>query len=276
MYVIGGLVGWFSGNDGFNNVEIHPHELVGGEWVWLIVLPLLLAAMAPFTVRWLSFLWLTPVPALVFTVGSMVYKKDIILPLPYRFLQIEETHWGLVVSLVGAALAALALACALMVVIMDRKKASALGLRQRLSRMKRSQRRLTLALTLIVVGGLGGLVITIAYDPEARRIEKRLGELVRRSESTYQADRLLTRVNVRRTHCERIDSGQWWCTYSVEYDNDSTVGASLTTDGSTRDLKRVMKELAGARDADKREGDEDILDYYRARKDRRDSRKSTD
>lgn len=237
-YVVGGLAGWFSGSDGFNDALIHPHELAGGEWVWLLLMPLLLAAIAPFKVRWLSFLWLAPIPALLFAGGSMVYRDDIMPPFPYFFLKIEEQHWGLVLSLVGAALATLALAAALFVVIVDREKATALQLRKRLACMDPPRRRLTYIGALIAIGALVGLGITLAYDPKAERIEDRLTKLVREFPLKEEQVGSLTDLDVR-THCERSDSRRWWCAYEIASDTTSS-SSRFTTDGSPSDLKSII------------------------------------
>lgn len=232
MYVAGSVVGWFSGSDGFRDVLIDPDELVGGDWIWLLLLPPVVAALAPFSRRWLSFLWLAPLPALLFVIGVIVYQDDISAPFPYYFQEIEGRHWGVTLSLVGAALATLALVLALVVVVLDRDQASMLRLRERVSRLAPARQRVAVG----IVGAAGvGLAVALVYDPQAERLEDRVTELVRRGQ---QAD---SREDPRgdgdiRTHCSQEDAGQWRCVYEIEYATGSAESSSFTTDGSQEDL----------------------------------------
>jgi hypothetical protein len=217
---------------------------------WLGLVPPLLAAFAPFSLRWLLFLWLAPLPALLFAIGVIVYQDDITAPFPYYFQEIHGLHWGNVLSLIGAALATLALLVALVVVVRDRDQASALRLRQRLSHLSPSRRRLAIGLTLAAVAGLVAMTVAMAYDPDADRIEGRIIDLVRKSEQTNTS--LEKRIDSGRetatrrirAHCDRKGSGQWRCVYEIEHTDGSSDSSTFTTDGSQESL---VFQLFGAK-----------------------------
>jgi hypothetical protein len=250
LYTVGSLVGWFSGSDGFHEVLIQPHELVGTEWIWLGLVPPLLAALAPFSLRWLSFLWLTTLPALLFVIGVIVYQDDITAPFPYYFQELHGRHWGIVLSLLGGALATLALVLALVLVVRDRDQASALRLRQRLSQLRSFRRWLAIGAILATVAGLVAITVAVAYDPDADRIEGRITDLVRKSEQTKVS--LEKRINLGaqsptrriRAHCDRKGSGQWRCVYEIEHTDGSSNASTFTTDGSQESL---VFQLFGAK-----------------------------
>jgi hypothetical protein len=242
IYVVGALVGWLSGSDGFHDIVIDPHELVGGEWIWLGLVPPILAIFAPFTLRWLSFLWLTPLPALLFVVGVIVYREDISAPFPFYFQEIHGLHWGIVLSLVGAALATLALILALLMVIRDRGQASSLRIRQRISQLQTSRRRVAIGLILAGAAGLIAITVAVAYDPDADRIEDRITDLVRKSEETNTdlekridsgAESPARKI---KAHCDGKGSEQWRCVYETEHTDGSSSSSTFTTDGSQESL----------------------------------------
>lgn len=232
MYVVGGLTGWFTGSDGFSELRISPHELVGGQWIWLVLLPLLLATVAPFRVRWLAFLWLAPVPALLLVLGAMIFHSGITLPFPYSGWQIEGPHWGLLLSYLGAAFATLALLGALLLVALRLEPASSLGLFRRLAQVNR---RVLAGVSLLVVLAVATIIL-ISRDPETGRVEGRLArevkELALRCRQPYPVNKPVPVPQVR-VHCDRIKPRLWQCAFDYDYSNGKDGGsASFTTDGT--------------------------------------------
>jgi hypothetical protein len=88
---------------------VRAHEFAGvvGEWAWLGAAPMLGAAFAPFTRAWLRWLWLAAVAPLLYATWAWKYK-DSAPGYPF-FPSPEASHWGLWVSLVGAAVVLVAL-----------------------------------------------------------------------------------------------------------------------------------------------------------------------
>jgi hypothetical protein len=236
LYVTGGLAGWYVDTKvdpgSSDDVPIRLHYFFGiGNWVWLIIAPTLLAAIAPFSRRWLTFLWLGPGLLLGLAVILDIEGKNASLAFPHQLLLPESRHWGLTLSLIGSSLATASLVGALILVLVKPDQASALGLYRRI---RQANRRLVAAVLLIVACGIA-IAVVVSRDPATNRVEHRLASRINESlvrcHRPYPANKPIPTPHVR-THCDRVGTDRWHCVYDYEYPNGRGGGADFTTDGS--------------------------------------------
>ncbi len=119
-WLAGAWSGWF--REEVSGELVRPHHLATTGWVWLAALPLLLAAVAPFTRRWLRWLCVAALIPLAAAAIAFVLEPGTHTEFPYM-LSLDERRLGLPLSLAGAGLAVVALVLALRAAPRDRAPA---------------------------------------------------------------------------------------------------------------------------------------------------------
>jgi hypothetical protein len=209
-YVVGGWVGWEnSPARGFPVMRAHELAGVVGEWIWLGAAPMLAAAVAPFTARWVRVLWLGALAALLYVVWAWRYGIEGSAPgYPFFPPMLEGAHWGLWLSLAGALVALATLVSAWIL--------AATG-----SAERRARWQLPAFVAVFVLVAIGVVVARGTRDATAERSL--------RAELVTQAKHDRRRVTRIRVLCRRRLARPRECGWEVDYADGSSSG------GVTRD-----------------------------------------